>query len=346
MTNRILLTIWLFLIIAAILGQSGSSVHSLYQTYNEDSAAFGQNKLTIYVIPATVKYDWRSPRTLCKSFFGNFKRNFFKKEKYLLGHAFVELQTPLSSGRIFTGMRLASGKEQQNLVLKEHYGLAILGADTEGKLETCADLDNKVKKYSRKGQLAFMTFFISDEATERLLQFYQSYKAGIDSNGSRGARYGGAFWPRYKGEGSGCSAFVVSFLDIAGLLKEEFDEWIVKINIPMELIGGPYNNFNDVRLSDIKKHKSWAGNYNSDTASYEHFEIYDPTLIYEWIQEKWEEQNSRYDLTLTPLQLNQARGIRIDSRNQPLPDEESIFLEREKPSIFIDYYHQKFARGN
>jgi hypothetical protein len=346
MTKRILLTISLFLIIAVIAGQSGSRDYSLYHTDNNDSAAFAQNKLTIYVIPATVKYDWSSPRSLCKSFFRNFRRSLFKKEKYILGHAFVELQTPLSSGRILTGMRLASGKEQKNLVLKEHYGLAILGADTEGEFESSTDLDDKVQKFSRKGQLAFMTFFISDEATKRLLQFYQSYKAGIDSNDSLGARYGGAFYPRYKGEGSGCSAFAVSFLDIAGLLKEEFDKWLVKINIPMELIGGPYNNFNVVRLSDIKKHKSWAGKDDSDTLSYEYFEIYDPTLMYEWIQAEWEEQNSRHDLPLSLLQLNQARGIRIDSRNQPLPDEESIFLEREKPSIFIDYYHLKISGGN
>jgi len=346
MIKRILLTICSFLIIAIISGQVGSTEYSLYNTDNKDSSFVGQNELTIYVIPSKVKYDWGSPRTLFKSYFRNCIRNIFNKESYLLGHAFIELRTPLSSGRIFTGMRSASRKEQKNMVLKEHYGLSILGADTEGKLETCTDLENKVKKFSRKGQLAFMTFLISDEATKRLLQFFQSYKAGIDSNCSHGARYGGAFWPRYNGEGAGCSAFAVSFLDLAGLLKEEFDEWMVKINIPMDLIGGPYNHNQAVRFSDIKKRKSWAESDESAVVNYEPFEIYDPTLMYEWIQEKWEEQNSWNDLSLTPLLLNQARGIRIDSRNQPLPDEESIFLEREKHSIFIDYYHQKFSNGN
>jgi hypothetical protein len=346
MAKRIILTIWGFLSITFILGQAGFSEYSLYHTDNEDSSTVSPNELTIYVIPSKVKYDWSSPRTLFKSYFRNYKRNIFKKESYLLGHAFVELRTPLSSGRIFTGMRSASRKEQKNLVLKNHYGLSILGADTEGKLETDTDLELKVKKFSRKGQLAFMTFFISDEVTERLLQFFQSYKAGIDSNGSPGARYGGAFWPRYKGEGAGCSAFAVSFLDLAGLLKEDFNEWLIRINIPMDLIGGPYNHNHAVRFSDIKKRKSWAESDESTTVNYEPLEIYDPTLIYEWIQDKWDEQNSRHDLSLTPLQLNQARGIRIDSRNQPLPHEESIFLEREKHSIFIDYYHQKFAGGN
>lgn len=334
MTKRLSLTTWAFLIIAIAAGQPDTSV-------------VAQNKLTIYVIPAKAKFDWNSPYTLYKSYFKNYKKNMLKKDRYVMGHAFVELTTPLAaSGRIFTGMRAASREEQKDLVIKEHYGLAILGADMQGRLETSAELDFKVEKYARKGELAFMTFFISDEAAVRMVQYYQSFIACIDSNSSAGARYGGAFWPRYKGEGAGCSAFAVSFLDLAGLQKEEFDEWLVKINIPMDLIGGPYNHENVVHFKDIKKHKCWAESADTAHVSYEPFEIFDPTLMYEWIQKEWEEKNSLNNLSLIPLQLNRARGILIDSRNIPLPEEESIFMERDKHSIFIDYYHQKSAAGN
>jgi hypothetical protein len=305
-----------------------------------------RNELTIYVIPSKVKYDWSSPRTLYKSYLSNYKRNIFRKKRYLTGHAFVELRTPLSaSGRIFTGMCSASRKEQKELVFKEYYGLSILGADTEGKLESSADLDNSLEEFSRKGQLAFMTFFISDEATLRMLQFFESFKDDNDSNNHHGARYGGAFWPRYKGEGAGCSAFAISFLDLAGLLKDEFSKWIVKVNIPMELIGGPYNHNKKVRFNDIKKYKSWTIGQDTSTSSYEPFEIYDPTLIYEWIQNEWNQQDQGNDLSVKPLQLNKARGILIDSRNQALPADD-IFQERKNHSIFIDYYLQKYTAGN
>jgi hypothetical protein len=345
MMKRITITIWLFFIIAASIGQTGGGELPHMSRDKTDSLEADQNELTIFIIPAKVKFDWSSPRGLCKSYFKNYERNIFNKKSYNLGHAFVELCTPLSSSRIFAGMRAASGKEPKKLVLKEHYGLSILGADMDGTLESDSELVSEVQKYSRKGQLAFITFFISDQATERLLQFFQSFKAGIDSNGSRGARYGGAFWPRYKGEGSGCSAFVVSFLDLAGLMKDEFSHWLVKVNIPMDLIGGPYNQYKEVRLSDIRKCKTWAESSDTSAVGYEHFEIYDPTLIYEWIQATWEEQNSRNDLSLTPLRLNQAKGILIDSQEQPLPCEDSIFMERDKHSIFIDYYHQKYHNG-
>lgn len=342
MTRRIIITIWLFLIIALTFGQSGAGEPKSAGIKNPDLSEASHNELTIFVIPSKVKYDWSSPRTLYKSYFKNYRKNIFNKNAYNLGHAFVELCTPLSSGRIFTGMRAASGKEQKDLVLKEYYGLSILGADMDGTLQSDSELVSEVQRYSRNGQLAFITFFISDEATQRLLQFFQSFKAGDDSSSYHGIRYGGAFWPRYKGEGSGCSALAVSFLDLAGLLKDEFSQWLVRVNIPMDLIGGPYNHDYKVRLNDIKKQTSWSGNCEPAGVSCEPFEIYDPTLIYEWIQDKWDENINLNDPSVTLLRLNEAKGVLIDSRNQPLPFEKSIFIERDKHSIFIDYFHQKY----
>ncbi len=346
MIRRFFLIISQFLLIASISAQNNPEKFSLKYPDNTDSLSSGLNELTIFIIPSKVQYDWSSPYSLYKSYFSNYKHNIFQKEKYILGHAFIELRSPLIPGTIFSGMRTVTRKEQRDLVLKQHYGLAILGADIEGELETNAELENKADKYSRKGRLAFMTFFISDEATIRLLRFFQDYKTGIDSVGSHGARYGGAFWPRYKGEGSGCSAFAVSFLDLAGLLRDEYDQWLVKINIPMDLIGGPYNHFNDVRFSDIKKYKSWAGNCNPDTTCYEPLEIYDPSLMYEWIVKTAYKADSIDDLRVTPMMLNQAKGIRIDCRYVRVPKDEEIFMEREKTSIFIDYYHQKYGSGH
>jgi hypothetical protein len=114
----------------------------------------------------------------------------------------------------------------------------------------------------------------------------------------------------------------------------------------MDLIGGPYNNNKEVRLKDIKKYESWAEITDSSFATYVPFDIFDPTLMYDWIQEELEEPDLPNNLSLIPLQLNEARGILIDSRNQPMPYEESIFMERKKRSIFIDYYHQKYSGAN
>ena len=330
------------LIFSSIITASGQSGYGYFNQENlslSDSALSELNRLTIYVIPSKVKYDWSSPHSLYKTYKKNMWRNLFGKTNYLLGHAFVDLQPAIEGTRIFTGMRSASKNEKKDLVLKQHYGLAILGCDLAGRLESEEELKIKLEKFAKKGQLAYMAFLISDAATERLTEFFLSYKARIDSCPS-GARYGGAFYPRYKEEGAGCSAFVISFLDLAGLMKEEFDEWLIKIDIPMSLIGGPYNNYNEVNLKDIRKERSWAIVNTADPVDYEHLEMYDPTLMYEWINSTFENNGRHGELTGTPVQLEKANGLRFDSRSQPLPEIESIFIHREKPSLFIDYLRQ------
>lgn len=301
-----------------------------------DSIDSGFNRLTVYVIPAKSKYDWSSPHTLYKSYIRNTWKNLFNKSNYLLGHAFIELQPVAEGERIFTGMRSASRNESKDLVLNQHYGLSILGCGLQGRLEEEEELVEQLKKFSHNGRLAYMVFLISDAASERLLAYFRDYKSGMECAGPGEAKYGGAFWPRYKGEGAGCSAFAISFLDIAGLLKDEFDEWIVKIDIPMSLIGGPYNNYNEVRMKDIKKQHSWADTVNAAPGSYEHLEIYDPTLMFEWINALVENNGRHDDLTVTPVKMEKSKGVIIDSRSQPLPQIDSIFIKRNKPSLFIN----------
>jgi hypothetical protein len=329
--KRLILLVCFSMIFVPISAQPGQEI----SLAGSDSSLAGLNRLTIYVIPSRVKYNWSSPHALYRSYIKNARKNLFSKTNYNLGHAFLDLQTNDPDERIFTGMRSSSSREGKNLVLKEKYGLAILGCGMSGRLESEEELSFKLKKLSRKGQLAFLEFIISNEATERLQEFYISFKAQADSCPS-GMQYGGAYWPRYKGEGAGCSAFVISFMDIAGLMKNEFEEWLIKIDIPMSLIGGPYNKENEVRLKDIRKAKSWANTCDSAANTYEHLEIYDPTLMFEWIHAEIEKGQMLQEVSITPVQSEKAVGLRIDSRNQPLPALKDLFTDRDKPSIFVN----------
>ncbi len=298
-----------------------------------------QHELTIYLIPSKVKYDWSSPHALYRSYVKNFKRNLFTKHSYILGHAFLELQSPLIPGRIQTGMRAASREEQKQYVLKEKYGLAILGAEISGRLENSGTLEMKKEKYSRKGQMAFLKILISESAAARMLSFFTGFVNAFDTTGGQGPVYGGAFWPRYQGEGAGCSAFVVSFLDVAGLLRPFFDQWEIKINIPMELIGGPYNEGNEVNFRDIRKYRAWAQDTCEEHQGYEPFEIYDPTLMFEWVENMHQNrQGSGPVPEIIPSMMNEARGIIIDGRDVPVPGDEDLFRERTENSIFIEHY--------
>jgi hypothetical protein len=309
---------------------------------NPASLMEAPHELTIYIIPPKARYDWSSPRSLYRSYVKNYKKNLFSKNNYLLGHAFLELRSPLLKEPLQTGMRSSCRQEQKQYVLKDNYGLAILGAEISGRLENSAELELKKERYSRKGRMAFLTLFISEPAAARMIDFFAAYVGYFDTTGGSGPAYGGAFWPRYRGEGAGCSAFVVSFLDIAGLLRPFFEEWKVEVNIPMSLIGGPYNEGNEVRFRDIKKYREWSRGGEGEQEKYEPFEIYDPFLMFEWVGKmRTAPDTSGLKFNVVPAELHEAKGIIIDGRNIPIPENERLFEERKTQSIFIDHYFQQ-----
>ncbi len=174
-----------------------------------------------------------------------------------------------------------------------------------------------------------------------MIQFFEAYVSRFDTTGGKGAPYGGAFWPRYFGEGSGCSAFVVSFLDVAGLMRSHFDGWRVDVNIPMALIGGPYNNNRQVTFGDIRKTGSWADPATQAGTDYAPFSIFDPSLMYTWIREINADPSLPGEAKVSPASIYKADGIVIDSRRNPVPEGEEIMTGRPEPCIFIDYYHKK-----
>ena len=141
----------LFVTTASLFSQPGPAGYYLADDLSAFTGSHAPNVLTIYVIPSRVQYDWSSPRELYRSYVRNYKKSLVGKDHYLLGHAFIELSTPFSDSLILTGMRAASREDQKRLILEEHYGLSILGADIPGKLESCSVLREKVERFSRKG---------------------------------------------------------------------------------------------------------------------------------------------------------------------------------------------------
>jgi hypothetical protein len=334
------------LVVLAVIGLYARPAVNIAITDDPDSTAGDGGShfvLTVYLIPAKVPYDWSSPDALLHSYFKNFKRNIFSKNGYILGHAFVQLSAGSAENDILTGMRSVDRKSQRHLVLGEHYGLSILGTALPGELDEQHSLGKKVERYLQQGKIAFIRMLISREAYDRMMAYYASYKLRLDSLGNPGLCYGGAFWPRYYGEGSGCSAFAISFMDLAGLFRSEYSKWKVYINIPDDLLGGPCNNGNEVRLKDIRKSDGWGKAPEKEGTGYEPFWLYDPTLMYEWVLKTYEQDDSVEKTAIRKVNIERSKGIEIDARHIPLPDE-SIFMKRKEPSIFIGNQGEKHSK--
>lgn len=299
------------------------------------------HELTLYCIPSVSPLDWRSPASLHKSFFRGYFWHLMKKEKYLLGHIFVKLSTPLLAKPVYAGMTSGSKKEKRILVLKEKVGFSILGIGLTGKLETGEELVKKIQTYSGRKELAFITYRISEHAAQRILDFYRIFTTETAGGITPADHYGGAFWPRYENEGAGCSAFGLAMLDIAALSVKEADRWKVTVNIPMELIGGEINGNQKVKKRTIRKAGEWNSGEGSEDVDYVPFSIYDPSLMYRWILEQRKFPDKLREPGYQPAGDDRLPGLFADRRDVKIPDNEPVILRRKTKNFFVSFFMKK-----
>ncbi len=134
-----------------------------------------------------------------------------------------------------------------------------------------------------------------------------------------GRYYGLANRPRY-GEGAGCSAFGVSFLDVLNLVDEDMRlSWSQTVNIPLEFAGPPLRDESVSLLKVILNAGSWA----KESEEHQKLTFWDPDRMHQWIQEKAASKNQNYTVTKN----QNAVGIIMDKSFIPAP-EEPIWLQK------------------
>jgi len=240
------LTVFLLLLPGPLCADLTSFSSSSYQ---DDTL----HKLTIFVIPSNRPLDWSSPASLHKTTKKSWISTVTKKHKYSLGHLFVQIESPLLDEPVLTGMSSVSNLEKLKLYLVEKVGLGIMGATMKGALDSREKLEEVISHtLSSEGRIAFLTFLINKEAVNRVIAFLQTYRDGTGNGPPPSHFYGGAFWPGFDGEGSGCSAFGMALVDACGIDVSR-PEWFMRVNIPGELVGGRYNNNKRVKNSTGRK---------------------------------------------------------------------------------------------
>jgi hypothetical protein len=126
--------------------------------------------------------------------------------------------------------------------------------------------------------------------------------------------------------GAGCTSFVASFLDVAGLLDPAWQEaWRVRLRVPEELFGDPERG---VRVPPRKllfgpRTRRWA------TACEPHrvLDFYDTTAMYDWA--------CRLAVGTHPLPPNVVRG----------PTEQALARRLGMPVVTVDLRHVPTPSG-
>lgn len=283
------------------------------------SHRFGQpraagNSLTLYVFPSPYGLKWKNPRALAWSALRN-SLAFRHHVNHSIGHVDVELdcESPTDANQrihTFSGMTTDNSdadRTTEAALLRQGYGLGILTESFPGRIESASDVLPQLPKRFRFGDISLLSFEISPTTCQRLLQYQDEYRQR-----GFGANYGLPNRPRY-GEGAGCSAYATSFLEVAGLLTEEFHQaWKRSLRIPAEQIGGPTTG-RHVALSEIlfDPFSAWA------RAEEVHQDVpaWDPDLMHRWIVETFNRKDPRFNR----FKQIKAKGLWADARLVPTP---------------------------
>ncbi len=311
------------------------TINSIYAEVANDSSQ--AHEITIFVMPTLHPLDWSGPAQLLESTKKCYLRTMTQSDNYLIGHLAVGIKSPLVTNPYYIAQASCSMKEKIDLLYKQKIGLGILGAPMQGRLETTTELTHKFNVYAQRNKLAFIKFKINQTALNRILQFISAYQQKDANNTAPCDFYGGAFWPRFQNEGSGCSAFGMALLETANIQPVKSDEWMIDVNIPIELIGGEYNNNKKVRFKNINKVKSWSNKDGVANVDFVRYALYEPSIMFEWILQKRNENDGIY----TPIYENGIPGLMVDATNINANEADPLFVKRTEQNLFVDHFMQK-----
>ena len=260
------------------------------------------DELTLYVFPSP-GIDWSSPSSLAADTLA-----FGMTKKRSIGHVTVELTCGGNAPfHIMTGVSQVTNVESAKVLFLQGYGLGILFYDFKGESELEKDLTPELQTRFDSGKLSFINYKINHKTCERLETYVTEYLArGYDKH------YGLTNRPLH-GEGSGCSAFALSFLELAGIVEPEYSE-NKSLLVPRAIVGGPTTK-QDVPIEWVLLWSRWAHKNEANIP----LSFWDPDLMNDWIKKTWEKELSapsgRYKLETH----GNAVGLTLDRRKVKTP---------------------------
>ncbi len=297
------------------------------------------HELTVYIFPTLKPLDWNSPASLYKSTISLYMKTMFLSDNYLLGHMAVKLQTPLLDKPLLTAQTSCGMKEKRKLLFEDKVGLGILGAALKGRMEPSMELNDKLNVYTRRNKLTFIKYKLNEKSTRRIIDFVKMYSSKMMEKQSQSDFYGGSFWPRYRYQGAGCSAFAIALLELAGIHPPDSCGWKINVNIPVKLIGGKFNHGKKIKSGEIKRTRKWHNGEGEKNEDFVRYNIYDPSFVYNWVKNKMEKPASDYQVVFE----NGVSGLLTDATAARYDESEPIFLNDDDPDLFVITHMKEYS---
>lgn len=277
------------------------------------SLSASADEIKLHFIKSPLGVNWSSPWNLAHSIIQNQVVPFTRRRAFSISHVFVELKCDSVGRHIMRGMTSATTSEERDLVFKEHFGFGTMFHFFKGRLEKEDSIVQDLTPYEGKRRKSDLTIAVSGESCQRMLQYADEYeRLGY------GEIYAGLQGDPLKREGSGCSAFAVSFLRVGGLMDDFTDEWRRVLDVPKRLIGGPLTG-NDVRIMRIlsRPFARW-----SNKEPHIHLKAWDPELMHSWVKKTYSEvKNGTYN-GRWPAHVAREKNtykVKLDMENRDTP---------------------------
>ncbi len=276
------------------------------------------HELRIFILPSP-GVNWASPASLALS------TAFYKLGGWprAIGHVTINIESSgvgLEPISIHTGICQAERNEGRAEILRKGYGLGILFHDFKGMLESKDDLEQEIAGRMKRGNLSFIKIGISRGAAERMAEFLKQFrdKRACD-------HYGSAHRPLYA-EGAGCATFAAAFLEIAGLLEQEYvDSWIRHRRLPLTHIGGPKTG-TKVSFLKMLTCMKWA----EEKEPHEKLALYDPDLMHEWVMKTIQTAQTKEAPKFRVEKVGNTYGVVFDRQEMHCPNGEILRSEQDR----------------
>jgi hypothetical protein len=281
------------------------------------------NLLTLYVIPSPFGINWASPRKLMSSALLNyisFLPNF-------MGHVGVEVDCELQNGsktRFYSGMT-DDGMDPVKKLIGEGSGLGILYEKFPGVLDQKDKVYPKImQRLNNPGKLqgiSFIQFKISRKQCDRIHRYEKEYRENALS------RYYSLYSRPLYGEGAGCSAYGVSYLQVINALLPEMEqEWKTTLKIPTRLIGPPVKP-GYVSLWSIIWH---GGQWAQENEPSEEFYFWGPDQMHKWIISRLKKAKNNELYPFKSVKIYKTTGLFLDLSRHQVPDS-PIWSKTDRP---------------
>lgn len=267
-----------------------------------------KNEFEILIYRAPSPLDWTSPGALTRSAFWN---TWSTVGNRYYPHPISHMNIQLRCGHGESTFRGMAGTKPSFNYLKDfvfgYAGMETLLRPTKGRFYTNNEILAWLPTLKSLGYVRSLKLALNDVQCERLQTYLEEYEEmGFHQI------YGGLASDPFKGEGAGCSAFAMSFLETLGLLGEEFNLWKRTLKIPQRLITTTQTSSESGFVSFMTGSEgSWA----MESEPHLSVSFWDPELAFDWIKDGWQKLGA----DVSVIDTGAFRTIVWDVRKKDIP---------------------------